>query len=63
MVQRWITKLFGMETWPREAQILKNTIDDDTPPPGDKFGADTPKAEQPAPGFTSQAEPETPIAH
>jgi hypothetical protein len=63
MVQRFIAKIFGMETWAREAEILKNTTDDETPPPGELIGESTPKAEQPAPGFVSQAESDTPVAH
>jgi hypothetical protein len=63
MVQRFILKIFGMGTWEREAEILKNTTDDETPPPGELVGEPTPKAEQPAPGFVSQAESDTPVAH
>jgi hypothetical protein len=63
MVQRFILKLFGMETWEQQAKILKNTTDDETPPPGEPIGEATPKAEQPAQGFVSQAESETPVAH
>jgi hypothetical protein len=63
MVQRLIVKLFGFQTWPREAELLKNTTDDDTPAPGDTASADTPKAQQPAPGFVSQIEDDAPIAH
>ncbi len=63
MVQRLIIKLFGFETWPREAELLKNTVDDDTPPPGETVFSDSPKAQQPAPGFVSQIEGDAPIAH
>jgi hypothetical protein len=63
MVQSFILKLFGMESWPREVQILKNTLDDETPPPGELPGQPEPAAPQPAPGFVSQVEPNTPVAH
>jgi hypothetical protein len=63
VVQRFIAKIFGMNTWELEARILKNTTDDETPPPGEPIGEPTLNAEQPAPGFVSQAESDTPVAH
>jgi hypothetical protein len=63
MVQRLIVKLFGFENWPRQAELLKNTTEDDTPPPGETATSDTPKAQQPAPGFVSQIEGDAPTAH
>jgi hypothetical protein len=63
MVQRFIVKLFGFGNWTRQAELLKNTTDDDTPPPGETPTSDTPKAQQPAPGFVSQIEDDAPVAH
>jgi hypothetical protein len=65
MVQRFISKIFGMDNWEREAQILKNTIGDDEPPPGEVPGEPpTPQSQQPAPGWQTQVEKgDEPVAH
>jgi hypothetical protein len=54
-----------MDNWEREAQILKNTIGDDEPPPGEAPGEPpTPHSQQPAPGWQTQVEKgDEPVAH